>query len=431
MVPAASPSSPPASPGSTCRPPRRPGPDLTVAVILDPFSASWPSATSGTRSRSARTTGARCSSATRPDLLFVESAWQGNDGPLALTHDERDGRARSSRCATWSPGAASRASRRSSGTRRTRRTTTGSSRPRGCSTRSSPSTPSCIPRLPVATSATTGSALLPFAAQPRDPQPGRACRGGRRHEVAFAGTYFAEKHPERARADGVRARPGARARPAHLSPHAARRPALPRSRGPTGRTSSARCPTSGCSRRTRVQGLPQRQLGDRVADDVRAPALRAVRRADRRCVSGRPRRSIEPFFGAPSTVVETPRRPREALDVLLKRRGRTATASRSWRTAGSSTSTSTPTASTRCCAASAGRRRGRERSDRQRDRADQAPRAARPRPRAGRPRSRTARSSSSWSLHGFTVGRRGRGRAAGVDVVVVPADAVAHPRRLH
>ena len=54
----------------------------------------------------------------------------------------------------------------------------------------------CIPRY-VEALGHDRVALLPFGAQPRVHNP-ISVRGGRRHEVAFAGTYHAKKYPERA-----------------------------------------------------------------------------------------------------------------------------------------------------------------------------------------------------------------------------------------
>jgi spore maturation protein CgeB len=167
-------------------------PDLTVAVILDPFSelayryewnqvlctpADW-----------------RLTLESRPpDLLFVESAWNGNRGAWRLAMSTERGPSQPLRdLVAW------------------------------CRANGIPTVfwnkedPVNYDRF-IATAALFDQVftvdadrledyrrdvghdrigLLPFAAQPRVHNP--VLRGpGRRHDVAFAGTYFAHKHPER------------------------------------------------------------------------------------------------------------------------------------------------------------------------------------------------------------------------------------------
>ena len=125
----------------------------------------WLSATSGPLCRSIRTPGAQ-TSAGAVDLLFVESAWAGNDGLWRGKIAGPNGPAPIPRTRRLVPGA--RASRQSSGTRKTRRTMTISFPPPSSSTTSSPPIPAAC--------RSTGSDLghdrsfrLPFAAQPADP----------------------------------------------------------------------------------------------------------------------------------------------------------------------------------------------------------------------------------------------------------------------
>ncbi len=168
-------------------------PDLTVAVILDPFSElafryEW--------DQLALLPGGRWrvqAGDAAPDLLFVESAWQGNGGAWRLAMSTEDGPSEELReLVAWF-------------------------RDRGVPTvfwnkEDPPNYDRFLEtarlfdhvftvdaeRLP-AYRADLGHdrvALLPFAAQPRIHTPVR--RGpGRAYDVAFAGTYFAEKHPER------------------------------------------------------------------------------------------------------------------------------------------------------------------------------------------------------------------------------------------
>jgi len=171
-------------------PENRPG--LTAAVILDPFSAlafryEWNQLAIRPEDWS------QMLSATPPDLLFVESAWNGNDGAWRLHMTRPDAPSDELRALTdWC-------------------------RQRGVPTvfwnkEDPPNYERFLEtaklfdqvftvdaeRLP-AYRADLGHdrvALLPFAAQPRVHNPIQ--RGnGREHGVAFAGTYFADKHPLR------------------------------------------------------------------------------------------------------------------------------------------------------------------------------------------------------------------------------------------
>ncbi len=167
-------------------------PDLTVAAILDPFSEiafryEWNQVTFGPDDWLAAL------NARRPSMLFVESAWNGNDGRWRL----------------HMTGSASPSDEL--------RSLVGWFRDRGIPTVFwNKEDPPNYDRF-VATAALFDHvftvdadciaayrrdlghdrvAFLPFAAQPRIHNPIQ--RGaGRVYDVAFAGSYFAEKHPER------------------------------------------------------------------------------------------------------------------------------------------------------------------------------------------------------------------------------------------
>ncbi|MBZ5735509.1 glycosyltransferase [Nocardioides sp. TRM66260-LWL] len=167
-------------------------PDLTVAVVLDPFSElafgyEWSQVTFGPDDWRATL------EARRPDLLFVESAWNGNDGRwrLHMTRDDRPSPELQALVA-WC-------------------------RERGVPTvfwnkEDPPNYAKFLEtarlfdhvftvdadRIPVYQRDLGHDriALLPFAAQQRLHRPVR-WMPGRPYEVAFAGTWFAEKHPER------------------------------------------------------------------------------------------------------------------------------------------------------------------------------------------------------------------------------------------
>lgn len=167
-------------------------PDLRVAVILDPFSElafryEWDQVLvtpGGWRSELA---------ARRPELLFVESAWQGNRGAWRLAMSTERGPSEELRALVqWC-------------------------RAEGIPTvfwnkEDPPNYDRFIETAKLFDQVFTVDAdripvyrqdlghdqvgLLPFAAQPRIHNPVQ--RGdGRSREVAFAGTYFADKHPER------------------------------------------------------------------------------------------------------------------------------------------------------------------------------------------------------------------------------------------
>ncbi|MEU5876597.1 glycosyltransferase [Spirillospora sp. NPDC047279] len=168
-------------------------PDLTVAVILDRFSAmafryEWRQVEPGPRDW--RETMERES----PDLLFVESAWAGNDKRWGGQMSGSD-----------APGQALR-------------DLVAYCRERGIPTvfwnkEDPPNFDVFIETAKLFDQVFTTSeemipryreilghdriGLLSFAAQPRLHNPVKV-PGGRRHEVAFAGTYFSHKHPKRA-----------------------------------------------------------------------------------------------------------------------------------------------------------------------------------------------------------------------------------------
>jgi spore maturation protein CgeB len=167
-------------------------PGLVVATVLDPFSQlclryEWDQLAPGPDDW------AQVLADRRPDLLFVESAWNGNDGRWRL-HMTRDGRPSQQLrdLVTWC-------------------------RAEGIPTvfwnkEDPPNYDVFLETARLFDQVLTVDAqripdyhrdlghervaLLPFAAQPRIHNPVE--RGaGRARELAFAGTYFAEKHPER------------------------------------------------------------------------------------------------------------------------------------------------------------------------------------------------------------------------------------------
>ncbi|MFC0037041.1 methyltransferase domain-containing protein [Actinomadura rayongensis] len=168
-------------------------PDLTVLTILDTFSASafrfeWRQVEPGPddwREVVARE---------RPDLLFVESAWAGNEGRWRLQMSGKN-----------APG-------------RELRELVAHCREKGIPTvfwnkEDPPNFDVFIETAKLFDTVFTTAddvipryrellghdrvAVLPFAAQPRLHNP-VSVPGGRRNDVAFAGTYFSHKHPRRA-----------------------------------------------------------------------------------------------------------------------------------------------------------------------------------------------------------------------------------------
>ncbi len=178
----------------TTRPPLGPvaRPGLTVAVLLDPFSElafryEWRQVTFGPSDWR------EVLERTPPDLLFVESAWNGNDGRwrLHMTRDDRPSdelrallawaRERGVPSVFWNKEDPPNYARFIETARLFDRVLTVDA-----------------DRIPayVQDLGHDRVGLLPFAAQPRIHNPVR--RGtGRCYDVAFAGTYFADKHDER------------------------------------------------------------------------------------------------------------------------------------------------------------------------------------------------------------------------------------------
>jgi spore maturation protein CgeB len=166
-------------------------PDVRAAVILDPFSElafryEWDQITFGPEDwRTVLTE-------ERPDLLFVESAWQGNDGRWRL-HMTRDGRpsqelrdlvawcrAEGIPTVFWNKEDPPNYDRFLETARLFDQVFTVDA--------------DRIPRYQEGLGHDRID-LLPFAAQPRIHNPVR--RGSKRYDVAFAGTWFADKHPDR------------------------------------------------------------------------------------------------------------------------------------------------------------------------------------------------------------------------------------------
>jgi spore maturation protein CgeB len=285
-------------------------PDLTVAVVLDPFSElafryEWDQVTFGPDDWR-RVLGER-----RPDLLFVESAWQGNQGRwrLHLTRDRR-------------PSAELRALVRWC-------------RERGIPTvfwnkEDPPNYDTFLETARLFDQVFTVDAdkisdyqrdlghdridLLPFAAQPRIHNPVRSLPG-RPYRVAFAGTWFAEKHPERREQMAYLLGP-AREHGLHIwsrMQRADRRYRFPRD-----------------YRKYVVGSLPyERMLVAATAYQVFLN-VNSVTRSKTMCsrrlfelsaaqtaVVSAPAASIEPFFGDSVTVAEDETQTRAALDRLL------------------------------------------------------------------------------------------------------------------
>lgn len=285
-------------------------PELTVAVILDPFSElafgyEWSQVTFGPEDW--RSTLER----RRPDLLFVESAWNGNGGRwrLHMTRDDRPSdelRALVAWC-----------------------------REEGIPTvfwnkEDPPNYDRFIATARLFDQVFTVDAdripdyhrdlghdrvdLLPFAAQPRIHNPVRRLPG-RPYDVAFAGTWFAEKHPERRTQMGYVLDPAVE-HDLHIwsrMQRGDRRYRFPRP-----------------YRRHVVGSLPyERMLGAYTAykvflnvNSVTTSKTMCSRRlfelsAAQTAVVSAPAASIEPFFGTTLTVVENADQTRAALDLLL------------------------------------------------------------------------------------------------------------------
>ena len=292
-------------------------PDLTVAVILDPFSElafryEWNQVTFGPddwREQLART---------RPDLLFVESAWQGNavkgrgrtEGRwrLHMTRDNRPSQELTALVA-WC-------------------------RVEGIPTvfwnkEDPPNYDRFLETARLFDQVFTVDAeripdyqrdlgheridLLPFAAQPRIHNPVR--RSPKTQDIAFAGTWFAEKHPERREQMAYVLGP-ARGRGLHIWSRMQRgdkRYRFPRS-----------------YRKHVVGSLPyERMLAAYTSYQVFLN-VNSVTRSKTMCsrrlfelsaaqtaVVSAPAASIEPFFGATIEVVENAEETGRALDVLL------------------------------------------------------------------------------------------------------------------
>lgn len=288
-------------------------PDLTVGVILDTFSElafryEWNQVTFGPDDWHAQL------SRTRPDLLFVESAWQGNavkgQGRWRL-HMTRDNRPSPELEAlvTWC-------------------------RDAGIPTvfwnkEDPPNYDRFLETARLFDQVFTVDAeripdyqrdlghdridLLPFAAQPRIHNPVRRSRT--RHEVAFAGTWFAAKHPERREQMGFVLGP-ALEHGLHIWSRMQRGDKRYRFPRPY--------------RRYVVGSLPYERMlaaytGYKVflnVNSVTHSKTMCSRRlfelsAAQTAVLSAPAASIEPFFGATIEVVENAEESARALDLLL------------------------------------------------------------------------------------------------------------------
>lgn len=285
-------------------------PDLTVAVVLDPFSElalgyEWAQVTFGPDDWE------RVLDRQRPDLLFVESAWQGNGGRwrLHMTRDDRPSEELRALVA-WC-------------------------RREGIPTvfwnkEDPPNYDRFLETARLFDQVFTVDAdripdyrrdlghdrieLLPFAAQPRIHNPVRRLRG-RPYDVAFAGTWFAQKHEER-RVQMEYVLGPALEHDLHIwsrMQKGDRRYRFPRP-----------------YRRHVVGSLPyERMLAAYTAykvflnvNSVTGSKTMCSRRlfelsAAQTAVVSAPAASIEPFFGSTVTVVEDAGQTRAALDLLL------------------------------------------------------------------------------------------------------------------
>ena len=156
--------------------------------------------------------------------------------------------------------------------------------------------------------------LLPFAAQPRIHNPVRRCPEDRRTSPSPA------PGSPRSTRSGASRWPTCSARPSSAGCTSGRgcsaATSATASRGPTGSTSSARCPTSGCSR-----AYTSYKVFLNVNSVTRSKTMCSRRlfelSAAQTAVVSAPAASIEPFFGATIEVVENAEETARALDVLL------------------------------------------------------------------------------------------------------------------
>lgn len=285
-------------------------PDLTVAVIVDPFTElalgyEWSQVTFGPDDWR------DVLEERRPDLLFVESAWHGNDDRwrLHMTREDRPSPELAALVA-WC---------RSEGIPTVfwaKEDPPGYDKFLATARLFDQVFTVDADRIPDYQAALGHDRvdLLPFAAQPRLHNPVRH-QAGRPHDVAFAGTWFAEKHPER-RAQMAYVLEPALDHGLHIwsrMQKEARRYRFPRP-----------------YRRHVVGSLPyERMLAAYTAykvflnvNSVTGSKTMCSRRlfelsAAQTATVSAPAASIEPFFGDTVTVVEDAAQTRAALDALL------------------------------------------------------------------------------------------------------------------